>query len=159
MKYIFYIILLSIITTSCSQKKIILTEEQLPTDVYYQDDELKPFEGICLIYFEGTENIKEEMSFKNGVLNGSHTSYFKNGNIKRKGYYEDGYLDGTWLIFNEAGTRVYEVEYQSDTLSGLFRAWYPSGVPRTFGTYSENKKTGSWIYYNEAGMITKKENL
>ncbi len=159
MKLFYHILLLSIFSFSCSQKTIVLTEGQLPEDVFYQKDALTPFSGICEIYYTNSEIIKEKMSFEDGVLDGCYTSYFKNGNIKRKGYYKDGFLDGTWIMFNEKRIKIYEVEYKSDTLSGIYRTWHPTGVPQAIGSYSENKKTGQWIYYNESGMITKREDL
>jgi antitoxin component YwqK of YwqJK toxin-antitoxin module len=159
MKYIFYIILLSIITASCSQKNIVLSEDQLPEDVFYNDNDLKPFNGICTVFYTNSDNKKEELSFENGVLNGCHTSYYKNGNIRRQGYYKNGSLDGKWIMLNEKGIRIYEVEYKNDTLSGVYKTWYATGVPRAFGTYLQNKKSGQWVYYDEAGMITKKESL
>lgn len=159
MKLFFYIIILCIFSVSCTQRTIVLTEDQLPQDVFYQEDALKPFEGACLIYYTGTKNIKEEMYFDNGILNGPHISYYKNGNIKRKGNYKNGYLNGSWVMFNEKGTQIYEVEYKEDTLSGIYKIWYPTGVPKVTGTYSDNKKSGKWDYYDETGSVIKSDNL
>jgi antitoxin component YwqK of YwqJK toxin-antitoxin module len=159
MKSFFYIIFLCLFFVSCTQKTIVLTEDQLPQDVFYQKDALKRFNGSCLIYYTGTKNIKEEMCFDNGILNGTYISYYKKGTIKRKGNYKNGYLNGPWVMFDEKGTQLYEVEYKKDTLSGNYKIWYSTGVPKVTGLYYQNKKSGKWNYYDETGSIIKSENL
>jgi antitoxin component YwqK of YwqJK toxin-antitoxin module len=160
MKNINYIlILLAIFTVSCSKRSIVLTEDTLPEDIFYLDNEIKPYSGTCLIYYKNTESIKEEMNFKNGILSGSHVSYYLNGKIKRQGTYLNGDLNGKWTGFDEKGNKLYEVEYKNDTLIGKFISWYSTGVIREKGVYQNNSKTGEWLSYDESGMITRKVSL
>ena len=151
----FIIILLAVLSMSCSNKTVILTEGNLPEDIFYLQDEIKPFSGKCYIYFHNSELIKEELNFKDGILHGLRVSYFKNGQIKRQGFYNIGKYNGTWKGFNELGSQIFEAEYNKDTLNGQFISWYRFGVIKEKGSYNKNARVGAWILYDEAGMILK----
>ena len=154
MKRLNYILLILIVFyTSCSQKTIVLTEDELPDDIFYLKDEIYPFTGTCLVYFSNSEQIKEEMCFKNGLLDGRRTSYYRNGKVKRQGEYHKGDLNGKWTGFDNKGNKIYEINYKNDTLVGCFVSWYSTGIIEVKGNYYNNQKVGKWIHYDESGMI------
>jgi antitoxin component YwqK of YwqJK toxin-antitoxin module len=160
MKYIKYlIILLALLNVACSENGVVLTDEQIPDDIFYLKDQIKPYSGKCYIYYSKSKVLKEEMNFKKGILDGEHISYFQNGQIKRKGSYNNGQLNGKWTNYNEDGKLVFEVEYKNDTLIGRFISWYSTGVIKEKGSYLNNRKIGSWIHYDQAGMILAKYSL
>lgn len=150
--------LLAVLSVSCSKNSVVLTEDELPEDIFYLKDDIKPFNGTCYIYFNKSNQLKEELSFKNGVLHGLRVSYFKNGQIKQKGFFKDGRYNGTWKSFNEAGNIIFEAEYSNDTLTGKYVSWYKTNVMKEKGNCEKNRRVGKWIYYDEAGMIIKQEN-
>lgn len=154
--FIYIIIAVTFITTSCSKRNIVLTEDNIPEDIFYLDNEIKPYTGKCTIFYRNTESVKEEMNFRNGVLDGAHVSYYQNGQIKRTGSYANGNLNGKWVGFDAKGKKIYEVEYKNDTLIGKFISWYSTGVMREKGTYQNNRKIGEWLSFDESGMIIKK---
>lgn len=141
------------------QSRIVVEEGNLPEDVFYLPNQLKPYTGKCVVYYSGTQLFKEEMTFREGILNGIYISYYKNGNIKRKGEYKDGKLNGSWQSWTSDGDKIYEVHYQNDTLSGNYISWYETGVIKERGEYAENRKKGVWVEYDEAGMIIRKKNF
>ncbi len=156
---IYSTIFLCIFMLACSENEIILTENDLPEDMFYLKDDIRPFSGTCIIYYHGTKLIKERMHFKNGILEGLHTSYYKNGQIKRTGTYLQGNLHGTWTSFDLEGNKIYEVTYENDTLIGSFYSWYNTGVLKEKGCFLKNRRNGEWVQYDEAGMILLKEVL
>lgn len=157
MKYFYYILIfVGFFATSCSTNKIVLTEDQLSEDVFFLENEIKPFTGKCVIYYTDSKVVKEEMHFTDGILNGTHTSYYKNGQLKREGKFLNGNLEGTWVGYSENGTKLYEAHYSNDTLAGAFVSWYETGVPKEKGEYKDNRRIGNWTYYDEAGMILRK---
>lgn len=158
-KYYIIILLITLLFSSCGERKVILTEDELPKDIFYLTDEIKPFTGKCLIYYTESDNLKEEISFKDGILNGEHRSFYPSGQLKRIGNYSEGYYNGTWISFDEKGNKLYEVEYKNDTLIGYFYSWYKTGIIKEKGNYMNNSRIGRWYSYDEAGMITKKEEL
>jgi antitoxin component YwqK of YwqJK toxin-antitoxin module len=161
MKYLFFYIipLLAFLNISCSQRQIVITEDQVPDDIFYLQDEIHPYTGECVIYYKNTEHLKEVMTFKNGLLDGPRISYYIDGSIKCKGYYSNGNLDGKWRGYDKKGKMIYEVQYRNDTLIGKFISWYSTGVIKEKGKYEQNKKAGEWVSYDEAGMVLKKTNL
>jgi antitoxin component YwqK of YwqJK toxin-antitoxin module len=157
MKNILYILIsLTFTVTSCTKRTIVITEDNIPEDIFYLENEIKPFSGECKIFYSNTENIKEVMTFKNGILNGKHISYYKNGQIKREGSYYNGNLNGKWVGYAPDGKKIFEVEYKNDTLIGKFISWYNTGVIHEKGSFNNNRMIGEWLSYDEAGMIIKK---
>jgi uncharacterized protein len=145
--------------TSCTNKTVVLSEGELPEDIFYLADQIKPFTGKCYIYFSNSQNLKEELNFKNGILNGLRISYYNNGQIKRQGIYKDGRYNGIWKAYDESGTQVFEAEYKMDMLTGKYISWHKTGVIKEKGLYNNNTKVGEWVSYDEAGMFRNKLTL
>ncbi len=158
MRKIVYYIATLLIFTSCSYSGIVISESELPEEVFYLVDQIKPYTGRCVMYYNNTEIVKQEMTFKDGKLEGTLISYYENGNIKRKGEYANGRYNGKWEQWAENGKKLYEVHYKNDALYGEFMIWYPTGVLKQKGIYAENSRSGLWTEYDEAGMIIKKRN-
>jgi antitoxin component YwqK of YwqJK toxin-antitoxin module len=156
-----YIIILAlgILSISCSPKTVVLTEENVPEDIFYLKDEIKPFTGTCHIYFHNTKILKEELNFTDGILHGQRVSYYKNGQVKKIGTYKAGRYDGTWTGYCKEGNKIFEVEYENDTLTGNFISWYNSGVIKEKGLYEKNAMVGEWVRYDESGMILSRESM
>ena len=89
--------------SSCTKQTVSIYEKDIPEDIFYLKDHIRPFSGNCLIYYTGTKKIKESLNFKRGILNGEAISYYRCGTIKRKGYYRNGCLSGRWQSWDEKG--------------------------------------------------------
>lgn len=118
MKRILYIfIAFPLLNFSCSNRSVVVSEDEIPDGRFYLHSELKPFTGKCLVYYSDQKTIKEEMEFKNGILNGRHISYYKNGQVKRCGEYLNGVLNGTWTVYDRNGKRTLKLEYANGSIS------------------------------------------
>jgi antitoxin component YwqK of YwqJK toxin-antitoxin module len=159
MKTSIYILIILLGLSSCSKSKVILTEDQVPEDAFYLPDDVHPFTGKCIIYYTGTETVKEQMSFKKGILNGATMAYYPNGEIKVRGEYKNGKLYGRWESWYVGGKKKYEENYINDTLNGAYMQGYEKGVMKEKGLYAENMRSGAWVEFDEAGMIMKKLNF
>ncbi len=158
MKKFIYCIAIIVFFASCFQSGIVISESELPEEIFYLTDQVEPYTGRCVMYYNNTELVKQEMSFKNGKLDGTTISYYRNGSIKRKGEYIDGQYNGKWEQWAENGKKLYEVHYKNDSLFGDFMIWYSTGVLKQKGIYADNSRAGVWTEYDEAGMIIKKMN-
>jgi antitoxin component YwqK of YwqJK toxin-antitoxin module len=156
MKNALYILLMIAGLSACTNSKVILTDDNVPEDTFYLPDEVRPFTGQCIIYYAGTESVKERMTFKKGILDGTTTSYYPNGEVKVRGEYKSGKLHGKWESWYAGGKKKFEVNYVNDTLTGNYVMWYDTGVMKEKGLYAENMRFGAWVEYDEAGMIVKK---
>lgn len=89
---------------------------------------------------------------------GLFTSYYKNGNKKREGYYIKGLRDGRHSEWAENGNMSAVAHYRRDTLNGLLLAWYPSGLLLFYGVYTDGKAVNSQYTfcseYGDCGTIT-----
>jgi antitoxin component YwqK of YwqJK toxin-antitoxin module len=156
MKKLIYVLIVLLSFISCSKSLVVVNENDLPEDIFYLPEEIRPYTGQCIIYFPGTEVVKEQFTFKKGMLHGTTISYYQCGDLKIKGEYKDGRLYGKWESWYEGGKKKYEVNYVNDTLSGNYMQWYQTGVLKEKGLYAENSRYGAWVEYDEAGMIVKK---
>ena len=159
MKNLIYFLLLFTIFSSCCHSRVVITDEDLPEEVFYRSDRVKPYSGECVIYYSDTKIIKEEMTFRNGILHGPMTSYYMNGTIRRQGAFFNGKMEGKWESWYRDGKKQYTVNYSCDSLNGEYFEWYSTGVMKEKGIYAQNKPVGNWIAYDEAGMIIRNENL
>ena len=69
----------------------------------------------------------DERVWKDGMLNGTRSSYFEDGKIK------------------------YKSQFVNDKVEGKVVFYYQSGKIDAEGTYKNDLKEGTWKYYNEDG--------
>ncbi len=157
MKTIIYIAFSLMVFASCSSNQVIIAEEDIKEDLFYLENDIDPYSGICKIVYSETNTVKEELTYRKGILEGKAVSRYPNGNIKRKGTYHKGNIHGTWIFWDENGNKVFEVNYNEDKLNGLFVSYFPDGRIKEKGNYKKNKKTGNWVCYNDKGIIVNKK--
>ncbi len=152
MKNYLYLFIMMILLISCG-KEVIITEQEIKHDIFYRNDQLKPFTGTCKVIYSNSDRVKEIFHFKNGILNGEAKSFYINGNLRWRGYYENGSYMGKWEYWDINGNKLKEVHFVNDSLTGNYQAWYQEGQLKEQGQYIRNKKTGKWMYYSEDGKL------
>lgn len=153
MKNLFPVLIFLLGFTCCSDSGVVIKDTDLPEDLFYLEDDIQPYSGICRIYYPGTEKVKMELSYEKGILDGPYTWYYPDGTIKISGVYQNGKWNGRWRRHDSAGKKLYEVHYKNDSLDGMYVTWYGSGVIKEKGFYSMNKKAGHWMQYDPSGMV------
>jgi antitoxin component YwqK of YwqJK toxin-antitoxin module len=152
MKWYYYIILL--LTLACKEN-LTVTEDEIGAEIFYMHGSYKPYSGKCRVYYNQTTIVKEQFTYRNGFLNGESLTWYKNGQLRRKGCYRKGQISGKWIFYDENGSKIIEANYHKDILQGDYIAHYSNGRIKEKGRYSENKPTGKWAYYNESGQLTR----
>jgi antitoxin component YwqK of YwqJK toxin-antitoxin module len=150
MKWYYYILLVAAV--AC-KGKVTITEDEIGSAVFYVHNSYKPFSGECTIFFRNTSLVKEQFTFKNGVLHGEALAWYKNGQMHRRGYYNKGQISGKWEFWDENGRKAIEAYYKEDILSGSYMALYNNGKVKEKGQFSANRRTGEWLYYSEDGQL------
>lgn len=143
--------ILVILIAGCSGKMTI-TEADIKSDILYTDGHDRPFTGKCIVVFGGTDLVKEEFTYKRGVLHGKATARYRNGQIRRQGSYCRGQISGKWEFWDEKGNKTLEANYEKDVLNGLYISLYSNGKIKEKGLFANNKRTGEWQYFNEEGQ-------
>ncbi len=155
MKWYIYIFML--LSAACSGK-VTVSEDEIGADVFYVKDSYKPFTGKCIVVFRNSDLVKEEFTFRNGVLQGEALAWHKNGQLRRKGSYHKGQISGKWEFFNEQGQKTIEAYYKQDNLNGSFISLYHNGKIKEKGRFERNKKIGQWDYFTENGQLIESVN-
>jgi antitoxin component YwqK of YwqJK toxin-antitoxin module len=155
MKFIRFCILpLALITLlGCSQNRIVITEGEITNDMFYLPGEIKPFTGTCLIPYEDGKTVKELIHFHDGVSFGEALSYYKNGKLRRKGYYKSGKMHGQWEQWFENGEKEFEISFSNDSMSGHYKLWYETGQLKEEGALKNNSRIGAWKFYATSGNL------
>ncbi len=153
-KLIFLVILISL--ASCNNNKVIITEEDLDSDMLCLKGDMEPYTGTCYILYRNSENVKYKFTYLNGRLNGRAVCYYDNGKIKSQGNYNNNNLVDKWEFRNEQGNKTYIVNFRNDSVNGEFISYYLNGNMKEKGTYLNNSRKGDWIYYDQNGQLLKK---
>ena len=70
------------------------------------------------------QSVKPSHEIENNII--KSTYFYDNGNVKQSGYYKDGKLHGSWVAYNEDGTK------------------------QSMGEYVNGQKTGKWFFWTGA---------
>lgn len=109
-------------------------------------------EKIELLWTKEGEILKKA-NLKNALYNGEFVSYFENGTISEKGFYEDGFRVGKWYFYYPNGTIYLEIEYKKEPYdpnifvlnssfgneNGIYKRYYPDGTLEEEGYYFAGK--------------------
>ena len=80
----------------------------------------KPFTGKYIVYWnDRDEQKKEEINYKNGVLDGSYTAWYENGQKSLEANFNNGKLDGLETIWYENGQKKYELNWKDENDDSL----------------------------------------
>ena len=92
----------------------------------------------------------------NGVKQGNYESYYKNGQLCKKGTYVDEKEEGVWEYYYENGQLWKKCTYQNGEKDGLYAAYYENGQLGEKCFYKNGRKDGPYISYREDGRLDTK---
>jgi len=143
--------ILIILIAGCSGK-VTITEADIKSDIFYTEGRTRPFSGKCIVVFSGTNLMKEEFTYRRGILHGQATAWYRNGQIRRHGSYCWGQISGKWEFWDVKGNKTLEANYENDVLNGMYTSLYSNGKIKEKGRFANNKRIGKWQYFNEGGQ-------
>jgi antitoxin component YwqK of YwqJK toxin-antitoxin module len=147
-----FLLFLLLFFVACS-RNMVVSEDDIGTEILYSENSYKPYSGKCTVLYKDSDRIKSEYTIRNGILNGEATTWYSNGRLKRKGFYKDGQMSGSWLFWDEQGRKIMEAHYKGNNLDGSYTSLYENGKIRVAGNFSDEKRTGQWKQYNENGQV------
>ena len=155
-----FYLLTFLMISSCSDKKIDVSQLQIRQDTYYEMNETRPFNGEAIEQFEGVYNpkkkiqsqIKCQFQIKNGLKSGEFVLYSKNGQIEEEGSYKKGLKSGTFKYWNkDNGALRYEAEYEKDTLNGTKIKYHETGEIRSTTEFAKGNLHGDIKSFRKTG--------
>ena len=110
-------------------------------------------EGLHKEWFRNG-NIKDEITFKNGLKNGEFRYWDDKGQLLKEGHYLNDSLDGFIKEWYHNGNIKLEVHYKNGKMHGLRTEWYKSGHK-----WSEQQMENGYVisgrhFYNDGTEIT-----
>lgn len=112
-------------------------------------------DGVKKDYWENG-NIKLELRYENGKLNGESVWYTQKGQLAVKGNYKDDVLDGTYTRWHPNGKMASEEHYVNGKLDGEVKKWFDNGQLFQEGQYSEGMMDGQWFIFYPSGALAGK---
>ena len=109
--------------------------------------------GKWFFYLKDGLTLISEEFYINGVLNGTATTYYRNGKITESLNYKDGKLEGSVKRFSDEGVLLDDLNYANGKLEGLAKYYNTFGKLRAFGNYENDLKVGKWQYFENEEPI------
>ncbi len=149
-EFIVIILISSLLFPSCRKtEKSFYKEGGLKNELTYKGDVL---DGTQFFYFKNGK-LQSEFNYKNGVLHGISRRFHETGNLESTTNYVNGKKEGEQRLFNLQGILVGVLHYENDNLNGPYRNMFPNGRERIIGLYKNNQFDSTWTYYNNTGMV------
>ncbi len=112
-------------------------------------------DGVKKDYWENG-NIKSELRYESGKLNGESVWYTQKGQLAVKGTYKDDVLDGTYTRWHPNGKMASEEHYVNGKLDGEVKKWFDNGQLFQEGQYAEGMMDGQWFIFYPSGALAGK---
>ena len=149
-----FFVVFSFLLTSCNEKtdavRAYYENGNIKSELRYKDGKLN---GECKWFYS---NGKPEMMvhYDMNVLNGEAMRWYENGNEEARFYFKDNQYDSIFESYNVSGILVKKENYKDGVLNGLTYQWYSNGKPFLEGEYLDGMMHGAWIMYYENGSIS-----
>lgn len=98
--------------------------------------------------------IKEKLV---SVQEGPHQLWYKNGNLKEDGKYEDNMQSGEWTYYYEDGKKQYQQTLIKGKQEGKVTSWYGIGTLESEKYFKKGRANGKWTYYTKKAGEIKQE--
>ena len=146
-----FLILVSLLT---GQKEIDLNNLEKINNIFFIEGENIPADGSIYQYRNGKKEIMGIM--KNGKKDGVWVEWHNYGRRLQETY-KDGVLDGFVSIFYKNGQKEWRHTYNNGVLEGNYTRWHRNGKRAIDGFFEDGMPVGVWAWRDEKGNIIKKE--
>tara|TARA_B100001250_G_C19538642_1_gene673679 strand:+ start:124 stop:708 length:585 start_codon:yes stop_codon:yes gene_type:complete len=106
------------------------------------------------------KRIKDEKNhmgiLKNGKKHGRWIEWHPNERRLEENY-KNGLLDGSVSLFFKNGQKEWRYNYSRGILNGNYTRWYKTGQKAIDGYYENGKESETWFWWNKNGSIIKKQ--
>jgi antitoxin component YwqK of YwqJK toxin-antitoxin module len=122
---------------------------------YTKDGKL--LNGRC-VQISDEDQTKKVFHYEDGLLNGEFLLYAANGNLLERGEYLRGQKHGKWTSWNIESLKTGEAFYNNGQKDGKWQVWDEKGVLRYVMFYEAGEKVGNWQIFAENGDLLQEKN-
>lgn len=139
-------------TDADSVKKDYWENGNLKSELRYQDGMLN---GLCTWYMMNGKP-QMEVTYQDNKMNGLMRRWYENGNIMEEMWYKNGVQDSVSRTYSINGVLASEEYYVDGQLNGEYMRWYDNGQVFQEGRYTDGMMDGSWlIFYGDGNLAAK----
>ena len=121
----------------------------LKSEIHYKNGKIN---GLAIWYYENGKKYYEA-NYIDEKLEGPLTTWHSNGYLKSREVYRNDMLNGKSIQYNTQGIKTEEVFFVNDTMHGEYRAWYDDRTKRIEGQYIYGMMDGRWFYWDQYGYL------
>ena len=119
----------------------------------YKDDVL---DGQMSEWYRGGR-LSKMHTYKNGQLEGQQVICYEQGGNLEVSHYKEGQRDGVTTWFDEKGNKKMTIEYKNGQFEGKQETFYPDGSLKTQADYKNGKLQGKVQNFDQSQQSEKKE--
>ncbi len=109
--------------------------------------------GEWVYYHEKSNTIMTKEYYKEGVLDGNKSTFYKNNTLAEELNYSNGLKEGANIYYSPSGIVLKKLNYANDELDGLAIYYDASGKTVLEGNYKNGKKDGIWRTYKDGEFV------
>jgi len=87
------------------------------------------------------------------ILHGEYTSFYMNGNMEKKGNYDEGLPEGEWEYYYENSKLKMKGELEAGEPNGYWIYYYETGDKKMEGKMVGDRREGDWLIYYQNGVV------
>ena len=152
--YTYLILTLTFLIAGCGPETTSYDELVERDGITYKAKSETGFTGKAVWLVDGQK--KEEVTYKDGKLNGLSTAWFESGQKQAEMTYKDGQKNGLFTLWFESGQKKLEQENKDGEINGRLESWFENGQKKESSVYKNGKLNGKMEWY-ENGQIKNDE--
>jgi len=130
--------------------KTFYVNDQLNEHVFYEKGHMN---GAYVKKYRTGELEKTVSNYNNGRVDGTETTFYKNGKREKTVKYINGFLHGVYQTFYRNENKTVETEYRNDRQHGIRRKFFENGQLEYIERYKDSSKNGPYEIYREDGTM------
>lgn len=103
-------------------------------------------------YDDGSpKTVRTYLKDKDDLILESEKTYYKTGELKMEGNYNNGKRQGKWISYYKDGTKWAEATYKNGKEYGTKSVYYKNGKVYYTGKMEAGERIGQWTFYDVDG--------
>jgi len=149
-----WIVLICLVSCDDGVQKAYWENGNLKSELRYKNGKLN---GECVWYGPNGKKMTET-HYKEDVLEGHCLRWHQNGKLAEDCWYKNGLRDSISRSYSEKGHLASEAFYVNGKLNGEIRKWYDNGQVFQEGQYVDGMMDGQWFIFYPSGALAGKAN-
>jgi len=109
--------------------------------------------GTTVYYHHWYPTKTMEIEMKRGKKNGKFIKRYFDGKLEMVAYYKNDVIDGVETQYYKDGSIAMQIHYSKGLKNGTATSWFSNGIVRETGNFVNDMFDGEWIHHDERGLI------